>query len=123
MSRVGILVSCSLLVLLVLAPVGTMVVESFRVGEVIRTDGTIYRGQILDEDEDYVRIRPRDVGRTREIVRADVAFSGRVFGFDNYEGILSGQVERNMLMGTVALAGVSTLLAFLIGFPLGILLG
>jgi len=123
MSRVGIVFSCCLLALLILAPVGSMVFESFRIGEVIQTDGTVFRGQILDEDEGYVRIKPRDEGRIREIDRDQVAFSGRVFGFDNYDGILSGQIERNMLMGTIALAGVSTLLAFLIGFPLGILLG
>jgi len=123
MTRIGVTVSCAILALLVLLPVGTMVVESFTVGEVRTRSGEVYRGMITGNDADLVRIRPRDTGRTVEIPTDDVVFVGGVFGWDNFDGLLTGRSERNMLLGTLALAGVSTLLALLIGLPLGLLFG
>ena len=123
MGRIGVTISCLALGLLVLLPLASMVGQSLVVGEVRLNDGSVYRGQFLGTDEQYVRIRPRDEGRTREFKHAEVASAGNVFGFDNYDGILAGRVERTMLLGTIALAGVATLIAFLIGFPLGIIFG
>jgi iron(III) transport system permease protein len=123
MGRIGVTISVILLALLVLLPFGTMIWESLAVGEVRLKNGSVYRGPITDQDEQLVRIRPRTTGRTEEFPRSDVEFAGRVFALDNYEGLISGRAERNMLMGTLALAGVSTLLAILLGLPLGLLFG
>ena len=123
MGRIGVTISCLALTLLVVLPLGSMVGQSLLVGEVRLKNGEVFRGQMLGADEKYVRIRPRAEGRTREFRHSEVASSGNVLAFDNYDGILAGRVERTMLLGTIALAGVSTLIAFLIGFPLGILFG
>ncbi|MHC4940915.1 MAG: ABC transporter permease [Planctomycetota bacterium] len=123
MGRIGVTFSGILLALLVLLPFGTMVVESLSVGEVRLKNGSVYHGPITDQDDEWVRIRPRTTGRTEEFRTSEVEFAGRVFALDNYEGLLSGRAERNMLLGTLALAGVSTLLAILIGLPLGLLFG
>ena len=123
MSRIGVLVTCACLLALVVLPFGTVVVESLTVGEVRTTSGEVFRGLITFEDESKVAIRPRSTGRTEEFDRADVEFAGTVLALDNYDGMFSGATERNMLLGTLALAGVSTLLALLIGLPLGLLFG
>jgi len=123
MGRIGVTISGLLLLLLVVLPFGRMVAESLTVGEVRLKNGIVYRGPITDQDERLVCIRPRNTGRTEEFPRAEVESAGRVLALDNYEGLLMGQAERNMFMGTVALAGVSTLLAILIGLPLGVLFG
>ncbi|MHC4408402.1 MAG: hypothetical protein ACYS0F_05310, partial [Planctomycetota bacterium] len=91
MGRIGVTTSVILLALLVLLPFGTMVWESLSVGEVRLKNGSVYRGPITDQDEEWVRIRPRTTGRTEECPRSDVQFAGRVFAFDNYEGLISGR--------------------------------
>jgi len=122
MGRTAATVAILGLLLLVVGPVGRMVWESLHIDQVETIDGRRYRGQIKDSDGRGVMLRVREETTSREFPRAEVRSEGRVPSLDQYRGVLGGRNERNMLLATLALAGASTLLAFLIGLPLGILL-
>jgi iron(III) transport system permease protein len=111
-----------LLALFVLAPIGMLVVESLRMEYVETADGRVL-GQIKDYDEKGTTIRAHGEGVSRLIERDAIVDQGTTWTLLNYEGVLTGAGERNMLLATIALAAASTLLALLIGLPLGILLG
>lgn len=110
------------LVLLVLAPIGTLVIASVRI-DYVDAGGERLLGQIKSDDADGVTIRVYGDGVSRFLKRAEVTAVGRTFSLLHYRDVLTGTGERNMLLATLALAGASTLLALLIGLPLGMLLG
>jgi iron(III) transport system permease protein len=120
--RTGIFIAFLLLGAVVLAPVGAMVWESVTVDAVETRDGSRYLGFVTDSDETGVTIRVAGETNTRHLPAADIVSRGRVPSLENYRSVLAHTGERSMLLATVVLAGVSTLLAILIGLPLGLLL-
>ena len=121
MQRAVVTLALLLLGLLVVAPIATMAVESLRVDEVVTKDGRRFRGQVRDGNAGGVTMRVHGETTSRYFARAEVAQQRRTFSLVNYAGVLAGAGERNMLLATLALAGASTILAFLIGLPLGVL--
>ena len=115
MDRTGILIALLLLGAVVLAPVGVMVWESVTVDVVETRDGSRLLGFITDSDESGVTIRLAGETNTRHVPAATILSRGRVLSFENYKRVLAHTGERNMLLATIVLAGVSTLLALLIG--------
>jgi iron(III) transport system permease protein len=123
MGRLAVSLALLALAVLVLAPVGTLVFESLRVDVVETRGGERLKGHVKDRDERGVTIRVHGTTVSRFVERADVVSEGRAFSLLNYADVLSGTGERNMLLATLALAGAATLLALVVGLPLGILLG
>ncbi|MHC4224077.1 MAG: ABC transporter permease [Planctomycetota bacterium] len=123
MGRAFVTFSLLLLATLVLAPVGTMVVESFLADYVVLERGERLVGQIRNSDEKGVTFRIHGATGSEYYERSEVAREGRTLSLVNYSGVLRGPGERNMLVATVALAGAATLLALFLGLPLGLLLG
>jgi len=109
--------------LLVGAPIGVMVGQSLTADLVLTKDGRTFLGQKTDSDERGVTFRVQGETDARFLPRGDIVREARVPSLVHYHGVLTGAGERNMLLATVALAGASTLLALLLGLPLGLLLG
>jgi len=105
----------------VLAPVAVMAGASLTVDFVETVDGRTYTGQIRDSDARRVTLRVYGETRTRSFERARVRREGSRFALFNYEGLLEGAERRNMLLATLGIAGSATLLALLLGLPLGLL--
>lgn len=116
------LVTLALLVAgaLVVVPVGAMVVASLRVDYVETAEGVTY-GHIRDADAGGVTIREYGGTTSRLVPRSEVIDTGEAFSLQNYRHVLARPAERAMLLATLALAGAATLLAVLIGLPLGLL--
>lgn len=122
MGRAAVTLAVLLLGALVLAPAARMAWESVRIDSVETADGTLL-GLVKNSGPEYVTIRVHGEDTSREVPRALVLREGRAFSLLHYGGVLRGAGERSMLWATLALASASTLLAFLLGFPLGVLLG
>jgi iron(III) transport system permease protein len=120
-NRVVVTFAIALLVLLVLAPVATMFVESLRVDVVTTKDGARYLGDIRDRGDNGITMRVHGEKVSRLVKPEETASVGRAWSTLNYADVLSGVSRRNMLLATLALAGASTLLAFIVGLPLGVL--
>ncbi|MGQ0614915.1 MAG: ABC transporter permease subunit [Planctomycetaceae bacterium] len=123
MGRLLLLGGLLLVVAIVLLPIGTMLFESVRADEVVTRSGERIVGYVTSSAPDAVLIRPASSTTTREVPRAEVARETSTFSLHHYRGVLTGAGERNMLLATLALAGASTLLAFVLGLPIGILFG
>lgn len=123
MGRVGIAFALLLAGCFLVAPVGGLVLESLRADLVVTTSGDRLVGHRKDSDARGVSIAIPGEEATRLVPRAEVAREGRVFTLQHYRSVLRGRGDRNMLLATLALASSATLLAFLLGLPLGILLG
>ncbi|MCK6460674.1 MAG: hypothetical protein L6Q95_12370, partial [Planctomycetes bacterium] len=109
--------------LLVGAPLLVMVGLSLTADLVETRDGRTFVGQKTDSDAKGVVLRVRGETDSRFLERGEIVREERVPSLVHYRDVLRGAGERNMLLATVALAGASTLLALLLGLPLGLLLG
>lgn len=109
--------------LLVGAPLGVMIAQSLTADVVETSDGRVYVGQKTDSDESGVTFRVKGETDSRLLPRDEIVRDERKLSLVHYRGVLTGPRERNMLLATLALAGASTLLALLLGLPLGLLLG
>ncbi len=121
MSRLGVLIALSLVGIVVLAPIGAMVAESLLAFEVVTDDGESFVGFPRDQDHLGVTLEVYGEVGVTYFEQAEIRSAGRVLSVANYRSVLAGAGERNMLLATLALAGASTLLALLIGLPLGLL--
>ncbi len=108
--------------LLVGAPLAVMVVQSLT-ADLVETPSGGFVGQKTISDDRGVTLRVSGETDFRFLPRGEVLREARVFSLVHYRGVLTGPGERNMFLATVALAGASTLLALLLGLPLGLLLG
>jgi iron(III) transport system permease protein len=118
--------------LVVGAPLYVMVAQSLTADRVQTRDGRVFLGRTTDSHamvrENGVEIEGvnfRVAGETdsRFLPRAEIVREEHVLSLIHYRRVLTGAGEKNMLLATVALAGASTLLALLLGLPLGLLLG
>jgi len=110
-----------LLGLLVLAPLGQMALDSVRVDELVLRDGKHLRGHVQNRDSSQTTIRVAGEEISRQIPATKIASSGRIFSLAHYHRLLGNPAQRGMLLATLVLAGASTLLAFLLGLPIGLL--
>ena len=123
MNRVAVTIALLLLGLLVLAPFLSLAGQSLRVDFVETVGGARIEGFVRNSDPKGVTIRAMGEQVSRFVERKEVAGEGRCFSLGNYREVLGGAGEQNMLLATLALAGASTLVALLLGLPLGILFG
>jgi iron(III) transport system permease protein len=121
--RSAVLLALLVVAVLVAAPIAVMVGESLTADLVETRDGRRFLGQAKDSDERGVTIRARGETTSRLVPRAEIVREARVVSIVHYRDVLGGPGERSMFLATVALAGASTLLALLLGLPLGLLLG
>jgi len=122
-NRAAVTITLLLLGLLVLAPFFSLVGESLRVDYVEEAGKGRIEGFIRNSDDKGVTIRAMGEQVSRFVPRQKVERQGRAFSLGNYRDVLGGTGEQNMLLATLALAGASTLVALLLGLPLGILFG
>ncbi len=122
MSRFLFVLAVAILALLVVLPVGTMAVRSLRVEYVQTKDGRRFVGRELDRTEKGIQFRDMGESTSRLIPLDRVAAEGREFSTRHYARLLAGGPQRAMLLATLALAGLATLLAFILGLPVGLLL-
>jgi len=118
--------------LVVGAPLGVMVGQSLSADLVQTADGRTFLGRTTDGDASVkegdrvvegINFRVEGETADRFLPRAEITRSERVFTLVHYRHVLTGAGERNMLLATLALAGASTILALLLGLPIGLLLG
>jgi len=121
MSRATVTAALLLLGLVVLAPLMRMVTASFRVDEVTLESGRVHHGMIRDSDAEGVMMRVHGEKTSRYFKRAEVVSEGRTWSLSNYRALFRSTAQGRMFLATLALAGASTLLAVLIGLPLGVL--
>ena len=120
-SRFLQVVAVGALALLVLGPVGTMAFRSLRVDYVETSTGRRFEGQIRDHKEQGTVIRARGEPTSRLVPKESIVAEGRAFSVQHYARLFTGRGESGMLLATLALAGLATLLAFLLGLPAGLL--
>jgi len=108
---------------LVVVPVGAMAAGSLRADVVETRSGARFVGRVTDRTEETVTIRVSGVSDPRVVRLADVAREGRTFTLAHYGDLLARPGETDMLVATLALALASTLLAFVLGLAVGVLLG
>ncbi len=121
MSRLLVTAALLLLGIVVLAPLGRMVVSSLRVDEIAVRSGRAYQGVIRNSDSEGVMMRVHGEQTSRYFKRGGISAERRAWSLSHYRMLFRSTAQGRMLLATLALAGASTLIAVLIGLPLGVL--